>query len=263
MPSPFPGMDPYFEHPEIWPGVHHRLIVAIADFLSVRLRPKYSVSLEVRMYETSDDRSLLVGIPDVAAIAKKGCSISTPAASQATVAASPTAPVTVTLPMPITIRQGYLEVKEVATQEVVTALEVLSPANKRAGKGRNVYLTKRERILGSLTNFVEIDLLRSGEAMPILDAEISSHYRVLVSRGDRRPQADLYAFNLQDRIGCFPLPLRAEDSELAIDLRALLDRIYDVGGYDLKIDYRAEPVPQLSKKDAAWADTLLCQQGLR
>jgi hypothetical protein len=29
MPSPFPGMDPYLEHPGMWPEVHHRLISAI------------------------------------------------------------------------------------------------------------------------------------------------------------------------------------------------------------------------------------------
>ncbi|MGB3767260.1 MAG: DUF4058 family protein [Phormidesmis sp.] len=28
MASPFPGMDPYLEHPEIWPGVHLLLIAA-------------------------------------------------------------------------------------------------------------------------------------------------------------------------------------------------------------------------------------------
>jgi len=26
MPSPFPGMDPYLEHPARWGGVHARLI---------------------------------------------------------------------------------------------------------------------------------------------------------------------------------------------------------------------------------------------
>jgi hypothetical protein len=29
MPSPFPGMNPYLEHPALWSGVHHRLIKAI------------------------------------------------------------------------------------------------------------------------------------------------------------------------------------------------------------------------------------------
>ncbi|MEM9908830.1 MAG: DUF4058 family protein [Cyanobacteria bacterium P01_D01_bin.44] len=28
MPSPFPGMDPYLEHPQTWPNVHHPQIAA-------------------------------------------------------------------------------------------------------------------------------------------------------------------------------------------------------------------------------------------
>lgn len=67
MPSPFPGMDPYLEHPDFWPGIHHLLISEIFRFLSPQLRPKYFVSLEVRMYETADD-DLSIGIPDVTVI---------------------------------------------------------------------------------------------------------------------------------------------------------------------------------------------------
>ena len=33
MPSPFPGMNPYLEHPDRWSTVHNRLMVAIADSL--------------------------------------------------------------------------------------------------------------------------------------------------------------------------------------------------------------------------------------
>jgi hypothetical protein len=65
MPSPFPGMNPYLEDPELWPGVHGRLIVAIADFLSPQLRPKYFVAIEERTYQTTCEERLLVGIPDV------------------------------------------------------------------------------------------------------------------------------------------------------------------------------------------------------
>ncbi len=40
MPSPFPGMNPYLEHPELWPEVHSRLIIAITDAIFPHLRPK-------------------------------------------------------------------------------------------------------------------------------------------------------------------------------------------------------------------------------
>ncbi|MEH2402359.1 DUF4058 family protein [Nostoc sp.] len=74
MAYPFPGMNPYLEDPEFWPGVHGRLIVAMsddkllriyADYLSPQLRPKYFVAIEERIYQTTGDNKLLVGIPDV------------------------------------------------------------------------------------------------------------------------------------------------------------------------------------------------------
>lgn len=40
MPSPIPRMNPYLEHPELFPGFHHWLIIEIARFISPRLRPK-------------------------------------------------------------------------------------------------------------------------------------------------------------------------------------------------------------------------------
>lgn len=73
--------------------------------------------------------------------------------------------------------------------------------------------------------------------------------------GERRPKADLYAFNLQNVIPCFPLPLRSEDIELLVDLQILLTELYNRASYDLVIDYSREPVLPLSEEDAAWNDT--------
>ena len=261
MPSPFPGIDPYLEHSELWPGVHHLLISEIARFLSPQLRPKYRVAVEVRMYETSAENSLLVGIPDViiqhSPIAKNS--------SMANVAvAVPTAqPTRVIVPVPETIKEGYLEIREVGTEEIVTSIEILSPTNKRSGKGRQMYEEKRYQVLGSRTHLVEIDFLRMGEPMLFFGNNIESRYRILVCRGDCRPYADLYAFNLQDVIPSFLLPLRSGDTEPVVDLQRLLNEVYDISGYDLVIDYSKEPVPPLSEADAAWADALLREKGLR
>lgn len=61
----------------------------------------------------------------------------------------------------------------------------------------------------------------------------------------------------------FYVPLGSEDPEPVVDLQRLFSEIYDRGGYDLRIDYRRSPVPALSTTDAAWADRLLREQGLR
>ncbi len=261
MHSPFPGMNPYLENPELWAEVHSRLIVAIADALAPHVRPKYRVAIEKRIYQTIDDKCVLVGIPDVTV----GRSTSTPIdreISTVAVASPPIKPINVNLPMPEEIREGYLEVREVGTGEVVTVIEVLSPKNKRAGEGRKAYLSKRQQILGSSTHIVEIDLLRGGKSMPILGNEIPADYRILVSRSNTRPKAELYPFNLQEPIPSFPLPLRRGDTEPLLDLQTLVHEVYDRAGLDLAIDYSSKPIPGLSSSDTAWINQLLHQQGL-
>jgi hypothetical protein len=261
MAYPFPGMNPYLEHPELWPGVHGRLIVAIADYLSPQLRPKYFVAIEERIYQTTGDDKLLVGIPDV--IVQKSQTAINPKIPNIAVATPVVQPKTVTVPIPEIVKERYLEVRKVGTKEVVAVIEILSPKNKRLGEGRNAYETKRQRVLGSSTHLVEIDLLRVGEPMLVFGYGTQNDYRILVSRAENRPQSDLYAFDLQDIIPSFLLPLQTGDSEPLVDLQSLLAGIYDRASYDLVIDYSKDAVPVLLETDAAWANTLLREKDLR
>ncbi|MBD2344732.1 DUF4058 family protein [Anabaena subtropica] len=261
MPSPFPGMNPYLENPQLWAEVHSRFIVAIADEIAPQLRPQYRVAVEKRVYQMIDENSILVGIPDV--IIGRSLANTDKDALNIAVASPLTKPVSVNVPMLEEVREGYLEVREVRTGEVVTAIEVLSPKNKRSGEGRKVYENKRQQVLSSLTHLVEIDLLRNGEPMPILGKQIQSDYRILVSRSDLRPKAELYPFELSEPIPAFLLPLRRGDTEPVVDLQVLIHGVYDRAGFDLAIDYTREPVPALEEADAMWANGLLQQQGLR
>ena len=118
-------------------------------------------------------------------------------------------------------------------------------------------------MLGSSTHLIEIDLLRAGEPMDILDNHIQSDYSILVSRFEQRPRADLYAFNLKQTIPTFPLPLRREDKEPILDLQELINGIYERASYDLVIDYNQEPIPALSDENKVWVDEILKEKGLR
>ena len=259
MPSPFPGMNPYLEHRDFWPEIHDRLIMDIADNLIAQLVPKYIVSFNKEVYLTTPGEELSVGLPDVV-VQRKSNTTST--SSNVAVAVA-TAPAKVTIPRPVEVTHNYLEIREAASKKVVTAIEILSPVNKRSGPGREKYDRKRQRIFGSLTHLVEIDLLRSGKPMSLVKGEVKSDYRILVSRSDTRPTADMYAFNLQNPIPLFPVPLQVGDTEPVVDLKNLLDLVYDRARYDVRVDYSAEPVPRLSDADAVWADGLLKQLGLR
>ncbi len=263
MPSPFPGMNPYLENPTLWSQVHTHLIVAIAEQMNPILRPKYRMSMEQRVYtETDNDDSLgLVGIPDNVVFSPS----SKPSETSSNVAIAPpkVEPLTVSIPQPKTVKEWYLQVKNVETQEVVTVIEILSPKNKKVGEGRNKYIKKREQILMSLTHLIEIDLLRKGEIMPMnIDQTIKSDYRIIISRSDRRPQAELYAFNLAQEIPSIPLPLKPEDQEPLIPLQDLLHSLYEKGSYDLAINYQKQTLEDLSENEQVWINNLLQEQEL-
>jgi Protein of unknown function (DUF4058) len=214
MPSPFPGMNPYLEHPDRWSTVHNRFIVAIADVLTPLLLPRYQVDIEKRIYQILEE-----------------------------------------------VREAYLEIKEEATGRIITTIEILSPTNKR-GQGRQKYEEKRQRVLSSRTHLVEIDLLRSGESLP-MSHNAPSDYHVLISRETDRPAADLYPFNLQDPMPNIPIPLQPSDPEPIIDLKQLIEDITVRSGYSHFINYNLDPTPTLSKPDQDWLDRLLSGANLR
>ncbi|MEM8546043.1 MAG: DUF4058 family protein [Cyanobacteria bacterium P01_H01_bin.119] len=252
MQSPFPGMDPYLEHAQLWPEVHSRLIVGIADALDDQLSQRYRVAIEKRVYISTVADSLLIGVPDVSVAVNQE---SLEASSGATTATIPQAQ-KITVPLAEERQERYLEIREATTGAIVTTIEVLSPTNKRSGEGRQAYLRKRNRILVSSTHLVEIDLLRGGESMPLLGAS-TTDYRILVSRSEERPQADLYGFSLREQMPDVVVPLMGKDGVAVIDLKAVLALVYRRGRYQLAIDYQVPPLPPLSEPDQSWAQALI------
>lgn len=245
-------MNPYLENSEFWSAVHNRLIVAIADDLVDHLSEKYRVEIEKRTYFSSDDESLLVGIPDVAVVTVRTAE----SASGTATLSLPVQPQKVMVPIAEEVNERYLEIREVATGTVVTVIEVLSPKNKRSGEGRLAYERKRNQVLASATHLVEIDLLRGGQPFPMAGKQLGD-YRILICRGDQRPVADLYAFSLRQPIPPVLIPLLRGEEEPILDLQKLLNYVYERGRYHLAIDYTQPPSPTLSEKDAEWAKTLL------
>ncbi|MFM7365243.1 MAG: DUF4058 family protein [Cuspidothrix sp.] len=202
--------------------------------------------------ETVSIDIFLVGIADVA-VAKRNNNAENMTTSTTTKLAEPSK---VKVPMYEEVIERFLEVKATQSREVVTVIEILSPKNKRSKEGRTVYENKRQKILASATNLVEIDLLRLGESLPILGA-IKSDYHILVSRSYQRPDADLYSFDLQDSIPVFPVPLRLGENEPVIDLNRLINEIYERARFDLAIDYSQILKPALSSGKESWVREIL------
>ena len=197
-----------------------------------------------------DDISL-VGIADVALAKRNNVEARTNLTT--TKLAEPSQ---VKIPMSEEVIERFLEVRSTQNREVITVIAILSPKNKRSKEGRTVYEKKRQKILASATNLIEIDLSRLGESLPILGAT-QSDYHILVSRSHQRPDADLYSFDLQDTIPVFPVPLRPGENEPVIDLQRLLNEISERARFDLAINYSEPLNPALPSEQEAWVREVL------
>lgn len=249
MPSPFPGMDPFLENQE-WEDFHGRFNTVIADVLSPLLRPAYFVRIERRVYlEHPGTEPETMRIADVAIVTRDSGLATGLSASQS---ATPT-PAECTLPMPEERRETYLVIRVRDSSEVVTVIELLSPANKRAGgDGRREYLSKREQIHSSPTHLVEIDVLRGGLRLPVIENLPPADYFCIVSRAWQRPRADLYCWSIQQPLPTIPIPLKKGDDDAPLNLQTVFDTVYDRAGYDLSVDYGAALDPVPDKHTQAW-----------
>jgi len=259
MTCPFPGMDPWLEQSGIWKNLHTSLITALRDHLTSLLAPRYYIDIQQRTYITTLPPEEFIE-PDVYVIRENSApytavsEIRTDGSARSEKPSGSAMPVWVTLPE-VEVVERYLEVRKPKSSEVVTVIEILSPTNKRPGDGRIQYETKRLQIIQSLTHLVEIDLLRGGEPMFFAGPEEShsTSYRILVSRSNIRPRAELYPFGIREPVPTFVFPLLPGDDEPTIELTPLLHSIYERARYDLVMDYKTPPEPRLSKEDAMWA----------
>jgi hypothetical protein len=250
-------MDPYLEHPALWPDVHNSLIAAIRDALAPLVAPRYYIGLERRTYLLSLDDLVFVGRPDVAVLTSTTRVAEAQAPAYEVATSSLPSPLWVELPTADEVSDNYLEIRPADGGKVITVLELLSPANKLHERGREIYESKRSAIFGSRTNLVEIDLMRAGEPMPLRGKPVRSDYRILISRSWQRPRAQLYHFNLREPIPAISVPLQRGEDEPVLDLNAVLHDLYARARYDLMLDYDQPPVPPLNDDDAAWARELI------
>ena len=249
--NPFPGMNPYLEHRHIWPDFHNELISQVRSALNPQLPARYHISLQRRVeieapFGPPPDLAFM--IPDALVTGEPAAQLpnAPPAVAAATSAVADAPPedaLAVRVLMPREVEVTWLRVQTVPEMEVVTIVEVLSPTNKVPGRERNRYERKREVIVGSGANLVEIDLLRRWEPMPLETPPPVSDYRILVCEGWQRPSALLYPFTVRQAIPKFTLPLLPEDEELEVDLGAIINEMHHSVRYGQVARYH-EPPPE-------------------
>ncbi len=253
MQCPFPGMDPYVERPAIWPDFHNRFISYLREVLQPTLRPRYAALGQERRYVVDSGRSIWPDVSIVRTAVDRG--------STAVVAAQTDTPVIVEL-WREEIRQPLLYIIEPsAGNRIVTAIEVLSPDNKKSGPGRDSYLNKQEELWEAGAHLVEIDLLRMGRttvrlAGDELDRLAPHDYLVAVTRCVPT-RCELYGFALQQRLPRISIPLANGDPDVPLDLQSVFQRCWESGPYPELLQYDAAPPGELDEAAVAW-----CQQRL-
>jgi hypothetical protein len=229
MPSPFPGMDPYLEHPKLWPAFQHQLLACLYQILLPGLVDRYRARVGTRCYVSE--------MPLFTSIIRDEYS------------------------------EEFIEIRTRSDNKLVTLLEVVSPANKTTAAGRQAYLDKRKEAVLQRAGVVEIDLVLQGK--PTLtysrDGLPEFDHAVSVTRATAPDRYEIYTATIQKRLPKFKLPLAPDDRDTLLDLQAAFTRAYDLGGFGGQIDYKSPPPPDVPISDAyqGWIDDLLKQMKAR
>jgi hypothetical protein len=159
------------------------------------------------------------------------------------------------------------EIKVTETGALVTAIELLSPYNKRGGEGIETYRQKRRTLLHSAIHLIEIDLLRGGErpGFEVNEPPLATDYILLVNRssngGDIR-LSEIWPMALNEPLPLLPVPLLPPDFDVPLNLGEALRAVYTRAGYDWRINYqRPLPAPALRPDMASWLQEALPKVG--
>lgn len=248
--SPFPGMDPFLERPSKWNSVYTRLMNAISDQLADALSPHFYVEIEERIVLTLADapHTKYPIKPDVYLVRSPQ-----PVDAGALPVRQITMPTIIEAAPQEEVRQRYLEIRDTASREVVTTIELLSPFNKAAGeRGRVDFMDKRNKVMGSDVHWIEIDLLRAG----VRPTEVAgkSDYYALLKRGGVLGLFEVWYIDLRDRLPTIAVPLRPPFADAPLDLQEAFADMYRRAHYAESIDYTDEiPAPNLDPADEIWA----------
>jgi len=257
MPSPFPGMDPYLES-YLWPDAHNALANKLRQQLTPLLRPRYTARLGVYVVEdTAPESDVGIMYPDVEVMLQEPAGADRGAAGIAAAMRTIT-PATLSIPviLPVDVQLVNVEIRDTASNQLVTSIEILSPVNKRE-PGLTQYRLKRQRLYQAGVHLIELDLIRRG-ARPVAHHRLPNvPYLIALTRA-HTGKTDVWPLTLHDALPTLPIPLRPPDDDITLDLAAALTAVYNEAAYDLSIDYRQDPPPPaLSEADRAWVGELL------
>jgi len=252
-------MDPYIEVSNLWGDFHNSLIAAIKGVINDALPPGFVARTSERSYIAlveSDEKKEHWFIPDIKIAAPRGRKGNSSAAAgdSATSATAESEPVELRAFLEEDFEEKFIDIYELQPERrLVTSIEVLSPSNKRCGsEGWIQYQRKRQALLHGQANLVELDLLRRGDRMPMLDPWPKSQYTLLMARAERAPRCRVWPTFFDRPMAILPIPLTKPHPDIPLALQPLVEAIYERGRYAQDIDYSKPLDPPLSPEQATW-----------
>ena len=248
MRCPFPGMDPYLEDPAIWPDFHARMVNALCDTLLDRLPPGYDARIDERVRLVIPEGPARTRFPDVGITRRSDAPLASAPAPSPTALMEP-----VELPEAEPVRTYYVRVVHGPERDLVTTIELLSPANK-SGVGLAEYEERRAELIRAGVHVVELNLLVGGDRPALQSDWPAGDYYAMVIRSGRKPAAGVTAWSVRSPLPTVPVPLRAPDPDVPLDVQEALEQVYSDGRYMRRVRYDEPCQPPLSPVDQQWAN---------
>lgn len=243
-------MDPYLEG-HLWPDVHNSLAYLISVQLTPRVGDPYTVQMSnYTVEDTSPGEDVGIMYPDVEVFHR----VKEPEVAYT----KPITPETLVLPAikPVEVRIPVVEIWDRKHNKLITAIEILSPVNKRR-PGLQPYREKRLRLHDAGVHLIEIDLLRRGERPLVHPYLPKSHYLVSLLRAGSG-QTQIWALDVKDPLPVIPVPLKHPDRDTFLDLEKALKDLYEQRDLGKAIDYaETPPPPAFSAADVEWMKEIL------
>jgi hypothetical protein len=231
MSREFPGVNPYIEAQGFWPDFHLKFLNYLQEALADHLPAAYEARLDERVQLTNfaTETEHLIK-PDLAVLRNSA------RAGRDRTGTLLLEPETIPTVIIQEETQAYLKILHRPDRQLVTIIELLSPANK-AGESRRQYLERRNAILMSEAHLVELDFLKGGRSVPMRRPLPVGDFRAIVSREEQRPDCQVYTWTVDMKLPLIPIPLRVPDPDIEIDLAPVYQTAFERGRYDRSIDY--------------------------
>lgn len=251
--NPFPGHNPFIE--QRWGDFHTRFVATLSDTIQYDLPDALRARVEETAVVEEEPRPSLMTWPDVRVYEKPpGRSGGAPAGEAAVTVLDPPVesdeldrPTLLEREPDARVERHIVILDKTTGGRIITAIELVSPWNKRGKKGRRRYIDRQPERLDAGINIVEIDLIRGGRTVTLvrhsnLPDPVRRRHHVCAWTAARPTWTAYWGVEITHRLPAVTIPLRPQDPPLRLALQAVYDRCYESGRYDdLDVEARVEP----------------------